>query len=153
MDFFELTSKRHSIRNFSDKLVEKEKIEKILSAVRTAPSAGNLKAYDVVVVTDEKKLRELGTIAARSTFVGTAQVVFVFFAVPKKSAAKYNKRGEKLYCLQDATIACTYAQLAATELGLGSCWIGSFVDEEVKRILNVHDESRPVALLPVGYAG
>ena len=126
MDFFDLISKRYSGRDFSDKLVESEKIEKILSPVKTAPSAGNLKAYDVVVVTDEKKRQELGSTAARSTFVGTAPVVFVFFAKLKKAAEKYNERGEKLYCLQDATIARAYAQLATTELDLGSCWVGSF---------------------------
>lgn len=151
MNFFELVEKRHSVRSFSDKPVASEKVEKILAAVKTAPSAGNLKAYDIKIVTDEEKRFELGTTAARSKFTGEAPVIFVFFAMPEKSAARYDERGEKLYCLQDATIACAYAQLAAVELGLGSCWVGSFNEEKIKKILKVQPDLKPMALLPVGY--
>ncbi|MFN7181896.1 MAG: nitroreductase family protein, partial [Planctomycetota bacterium] len=60
-------------------------------------------------------------------------------------------RGKKLYAIQDATIACAYAQLAITALGLGSVWVGAFDEKKVKQILNLPKELKPIAILPIGY--
>ncbi len=68
-------------------------------------------------------------------------------------AVGYGQRGAWLYCLQDAAIACAYAQLAATALGLGSVWVGEFDDAAVRRAVGVGKELLPVAILPIGYAG
>jgi nitroreductase len=69
----------------------------------------------------------------------------------QRAAAKYHARGVGLYSVQDATIACAYAQLAAAQLGLGSVWVGAFDDDAVKRVLKTQADWRPVALLPIGY--
>ena len=151
MIFFELVNKRHSVRDFSDKPVEAEKIEKILSAVKTAPSAGGLKAYEVMTIKDEGKKEKLVQAALGQDFVAEAPVVFIFSACPDVSGEKYGQRGRELYCQQDATIACAYAQLAATELGLGACWVGAFDEMMVKQVLSIEKNIFPVALLPVGY--
>ena len=66
---------------------------------------------------------------------------------------RYQERGTELYCLQDATIACTFAMLAAKAQGLDSVWVGAFKDEEVRKLIHLPASLRPVALLPVGYAG
>lgn len=73
-------------------------------------------------------------------------------ANPRQSGLKYGIRGQELYAMQDATIFASYAQLAATYLGLASVWVGAFNEKEVKDILELPDEIRPVALLPIGYA-
>ena len=78
-------------------------------------------------------------------------MVLAFFADQQRAAAKYHKRGVELYSVQDATIACAYAQQAATQLGLGSVWVGAFDDAAVKRVLKAQGDWRPVALLPIGY--
>jgi hypothetical protein len=83
---------------------------------------------------------------------GAAPVVLVFLANPSGSAAKYGRRGETLYAVQDATIACAYAQLGARNAGLGSCWVGAFRERQVRAALGVGHELRPVALLPIGYS-
>lgn len=69
-----------------------------------------------------------------------------------RSAAKYRQRGAGLYSVQDATIACAYAQLAATELGLGTVWVGAFDDDAVAKAVNAKPDWKPVAILPIGYA-
>ncbi|MBT5710155.1 nitroreductase, partial [Candidatus Poribacteria bacterium] len=79
-------------------------------------------------------------------------VVLVFLAHPLRSAPKYGSRGADLYSVQDATIACAYAQLAATDLGLSSCWIGAFAPEPVAEAVNAPKHLTPVAMLPLGYA-
>lgn len=152
MEFFEVIKKRHSIRAFQSTPVEEEKLQQILEATNLAPSAGNLQAYEIYVATNETLRMELARAAYDQKFIAEAPVVLVFFTHPALSAPKYGNRGIKLYSLQDATIACTIAMLAATSLGLASVWVGSFQDEEVQRIINAPREQTPVAILPIGYA-
>lgn len=153
MEFFELVKVRRSIRLFQPKPVEEEKIKKILEAANLAPSAGNLQAYTILVVKNKKIKEKLYQAALNQEAIYLAPVILIFFANPKKSSLKYGQRGENLYCLQDATIAASYAQLAAANLGLGSVWIGAYDDEKVKKILNAPNDFIPVAILPLGYPG
>lgn len=151
MEFFEVVRRRHSIRAYQQCRVEEEKLYSILECANTAPSAGNLQAYEIVVVTDEKARQALARAALDQEFIAQAPVVLVFLQNPRRSAIKYGRRGAELYSLQDATIACAYAQLAATALGLASCWVGAFDEEPICRLLKVPPGLRPVALLSIGY--
>jgi len=152
MEFFEVIKKRHSIRAFQSTPIEKEKLQQILEAINQAPSAGNLQAYEIYIATKDTLRMELARAAYNQEFIAEAPVVLVFFTHPALSAPKYGNRGVKLYSLQDATIACTFAMLAATSLGLATVWVGSFQDEEVQRIINAPREQIPIAILPIGYA-
>ena len=135
MEFFEAISARQSIRAYQATDVEHIKLERILTAANTAPSAGNLQAYQIVVVQHAATRSSLAVAAHGQGFLAQAPVVLVFFADPARSAARYAARGERLFCIQDATIAACHAQLAATALGLGSCWVGAFDDRRVAQIL------------------
>ncbi|MFN4217846.1 MAG: nitroreductase family protein [Candidatus Bipolaricaulia bacterium] len=152
MDFFTVLRERHSVRSFAERPVEPEKLQAILEAANRAPSAGNLQAYEIYVVTRPAVLKALMRAAFEQKFVAQAPVVLVFCAHPACSASSYGERGATLYSIQDATIACAYAQLAATALGLGSVWMGAFDEDAVRRALGIGDELVPVALLPIGYA-
>ena len=77
--------------------------------------------------------------------------MLVFCADPTRSEPRYGQRGVRLYAIQDATIACTFAMLAATALGLATVWVGSFDEDSVRRVIRAPAEAVPVALLPVGY--
>lgn len=153
MQFQELLHKRHSTRAFKASAVEEEKLQSILEAARSAPSAGNLQAWKVSVVRDDKVKHKLSVAALNQEFISQAPVVLVFFADPKTSAAKYGVRGEKLYCLQDATLAATFAWLSAVDLGLAACWVGAFDEDGVREILKVGENLQPIAILLLGYAG
>ena len=122
----------------------------------TAAGAGDFLAdpfaYEILVVRDAAARRDLAHAALGQEFLSQVPVVLVFFAHPDRSGAKYRQRGVGLYSVQDATIACTYAQLAATALGLGTVWVGAFDDNAVVKALGTKPEWRPVALLPIGYA-
>lgn len=149
MDFLEVIKKRKSIRRLKEREVEEEKIRKILEVVRQAPSAGNLQAYKVFVIKSKEKRETLAQAALGQRFIAEAPVVLVFCAHPQGSALRYGRRGGELYSLQDATIACSYAQLAAADLGLGSCWVGAFYEDEVQEVLGTN--LLPVGILPIGY--
>lgn len=144
-------NERHSIRAFKETKIEQGKVQKILETLNSAPSAGNLQAYEVVLVKDPDKRLKLARAAYGQSFIASAQLILVFFANPERSSKKYGPRGSRFYCIQDATIAVAYAQLAAISLDLGSVWVGAFDDGEVSRAVNAPRELIPVAVLPIGY--
>ncbi|MEM3555879.1 MAG: nitroreductase family protein [Candidatus Micrarchaeia archaeon] len=152
MEFFEVLKNRHSVRKFKDMPVEEEKLQKILEAANSAPSAGDLQAYEIVVVRDKERKNKLVSAAYEQEFIAKAPVVLVFVAHPERSSRRYGRRGAELYCIQDATIATAYAQLAATALGLSCVWVGAFDEKEVAKVINAKENLKPVSMLPIGYA-
>jgi len=153
MEFFEVLQARHSVRAFTAKPVEPEKLQKILEAANRAPSAGNLQAYGIYVVSRRAMLDAFVHAAFEQKFVAQTPLALVFCAHPERSAKSYGDRGATLYSIQDATIACAYAQLAATALGLASVWVGAFDEDAVRKAMGISKELLPVAILPIGYAG
>jgi nitroreductase len=152
MDYIELIKHRHSVRAYLSKPVPDEAVQAILAAANQAPSAGNLQAYEIYLVTRPSQRAALAQAAKGQEFLAQAPIVLVFCAHPKRSAQRYNQRGSDLYALQDATIACTFAMLAATALGLATVWVGAFDDESVHRAIQADPDHLPVAILPIGYA-
>lgn len=150
MEFFEVLQKRYSVRAYKPDPISDETLRKILEAINSSPSAGNLQAYEVVVVRDAERKKQLAKAAWGQWFIAQAPVVLVFVANPERNRFRYGRRGEELYSLQDATIACTFAHLSAVALGLGSCWIGAFDDNAVREVIGATPTMRPVAILPIG---
>ncbi len=151
MEVFECIRRRRSIRAYQDRPVPEDALRQILEAINAAPSAGNLQAYQVFLVRDAAKRRALAQASGGQEFIAQAPVVLVFCTDAARSGWRYGLRGERLYSLQDATIACAYAQLAAVALGLGTVWVGAFQDEAVIRALDLPRGLHPVAILPIGH--
>lgn len=149
-DFFELIRARRSIRRYEPRALDENQLDKILEAARVAPSAGNLQAYEIVVVQGVAKREELRRAAFGQSFVAEAPLVLVFVTHPARAAAKYGGRAE-LYSVQDAAIAASYAQLAATALGLGSVWVGAFEETAMLSAVGASPPQRAVSLLVIGY--
>jgi len=147
---FEAIEARRSVRAYQPRAISTEELETVLSAANQAPSAGNLQAYEIYVTRDSGVKRALAKAAWNQDFLAQAPVVLIFCTHPARSATRYGERGEQLYCLQDASIAVAYAQLAATALGFATCWIGAFDDEEVARAIDLSPGQHPVAILPIG---
>ena len=152
MEFMKLIEDRHSVRAYEETPVEQSKLDLILHAANRAASAGDLQAYSIVVVCMPEVRQALAVAAAGQDWLAQAPLILVFLAEPARSSEKYGGRGERLYAVQDATIACAYAQLAAHDLGLAACWVGAFRTGEVQRVVGASDGQVPVALLPIGYA-
>ncbi len=149
MEFFEVIQKRQSVRAYTTQVIEPDKVQKVLDAANRAPSAGNKQAYEIFAVTSREALCAL---AQGRAYFEVIPLALVFCAHPARAAEKFGERGAKLYCVQDATIACAYAQLAATTLGLSSVWIGRFDEDAVRRAIGASADLLPVAILPIGYA-
>ena len=151
MEFFQVLKERQSIREFAPNAIEDGDLEEILRAANMAPSAGNLQAYEIYVVTKSDYKSALSKAALEQPFVASAPVVLVFCAYPARSEWKYGRRGRRLYAIQDATIACTFAMLAATALGLACVWVGAFNESAVHQVIGAPNGKVPVAVLPIGY--
>jgi nitroreductase len=152
MDFFEAVQSRQSIRAYQDQPIDPAAIQQILDAINRAPSAGNLQGYEVYLVTNRAAIQALARSTGGQDFIAQAPLALVFCAHPARSAQRYRERGTTLYCVQDATIACAYAQLAVMALGLASVWVGAFDEDAVRQAIGVEHDLRPVAFLPIGYA-
>ena len=147
MDLAEAIKKRRSIRKYLTRKVENDKLDRVLEAGRLAPSAKNLQEWRLVVVRDEGRRKRLAEAAKGQTFVGEAPVVIAACA----TVTDYVMTCGQLTYPIDLAIAVEHMVLAAAAEGLGTCWIGAFYEEEVKKILNIPPEVRVVALLPLGY--
>ncbi len=148
-DFLGFLTNRTSVREYEKDSLTQEEVEYILDCAGPAPSAGNLEAWDVIVVADEEVRLALADAAFRQSHIEKASVVFAVCTNYVRSMSRYGERGI-LYAVQDATIACTYMMLAAHARNLHSCWTGAFEEEEVRDILQLPQHVRPIALLAVG---
>jgi nitroreductase len=147
MDVMSAIKTRRSIRAYKDKPIEDEKLEAVLEAGRLAPSASNLQEWKYVVVKDKALRHKLVGAANGQRFVGQAPAVIVACAVQTDHVMPC---GELSYPI-DVAISVDHITLAAVEQGLGTCWIGAFKQEEVKKLLGIPEDVRVVVLLPIGY--
>lgn len=151
MNVFDCIFNRRSVRKFKSDKVDDRLIGVMLYAATHAPSAGNTQPWHFVVVKDETKRKRLADAAFKQSFIAEAPVCIVVAADLEKSSLRYDKRGERLYALQDTANATMLMLLAAHALGLGTCWIGAFDEDKVSHIVELPSNFRPVAIVPVGY--
>jgi nitroreductase len=146
MNLYETIKKRYSCRSYSSKPIEAEKLDRILEAARLAPSAKNLQDWRFVVVTDEKKRKEVAAAANEQMFIATAPAIIVGC-----SNGDYVMRcGLKINSI-DVAIAMEHIALAATAEGLATCWIGSFYPEKIRKVLDIPENIEIIELMPIGY--
>ncbi len=151
MEFQEVVKKRRSIRKFKEKSIPEKEIKEIIEIGHLAPSAGNLQARDFIVVSDEDGKRKLSDNAYGQEFISVVPWVIVVCANKERSGRKYGGRGRNLYSIQDATAAVENMLLAIVDKGYASVWVGAFDESKVSEQLNIPENVRPVAIIPVGY--
>jgi nitroreductase len=147
MEFFDVIQQRQSIRKWQSRPVEREKLNCILEAINRAPSAGNFQAFEVYLIEPPELRKRIADATWDQAYMANAPLLLAFCSHP--SRCQY---GPEPYPLEDTTIACTFAMLAVTALGLGSVWIGAFDPKKIAAVMNVPDGQIPVAILAIGYA-
>jgi nitroreductase len=147
MEVMEAIRQRRSIRNYADRPVEEEKLNLILEAGRLAPSAANRQEWRYVVVREKETRQELMKAAKGQGFVGQAAVVIAACAETDNHEMSC---GQLSYPI-DVAISVDHMTLKALEEGLGTCWVGAFYEDKVKKILGIPDDIRVVELLTIGY--
>ncbi len=150
MKVFEALSGRRSIRKFSERVIEEEKVERLVDALIWAPSAGNLQMRKFFFVKDEKVKRAISSAALNQMFIAEAPLVVVG-CTNSRIVKRYGDRGVHLYTIQDVACSIMCMMLAAYEMGLGSVWVGAFYESPLADALDLPDSLRPVTIVPVGY--
>ncbi len=148
MDVMTAIRERRSIRKYADQAVEKEKIDLVLEAARLSPSASNRQDWKFIVVQDKDMIADMVGACNNQGFVGQAPAVIVACATNPGGIMSCGQPRDTV----DLSIATAYLILAAHELGLGTCWLGSFNEARVKELLKIPAEVRVVAVTPLGYA-
>lgn len=150
MDVLKIIRKRRSIREFEDRAVPEEAMDDLVEALRWAPSAGNLQSRFFYFVLNEMLRQELAEAAYAQDFIAQAPLVVVACA-DRRIAHAYGRRGTDLYMIQDASASLQNLLLVAHARGLGAAWVGSFDEDRVRSLLDVPDDLRPIAIVPVGW--
>ncbi len=147
MNVYEAIRKRRSVRKYSGRDIEEEKLNKVLEAARIAPSASNRQEWRFIVVKNMQTRKQLSEAAKNQKFVAEAPVVIVCCA---ETDGHEMTCGLKCYPI-DVAIAIDHMTLQAVEEGLGTCWVGAFFADKVREILNIPEEIKIVELLALGY--
>ena len=147
MKFSELIEARYSVRAYKPDPVEDTKLQQVLEAARMAPTAVNRQPFQLIVIHTKDREEELNRIYGRDWFVQPPLVICIC-GVP---ALAWSRMDGMNYYAVDVTIAMDHLILAATELGLGTCWIGAFDPDAAREVLGLPDTVEPIAFTPLGY--
>ena len=146
MAILEAIKKRYSCRAYIDKPIEQEKLSQIFEAARLAPSAKNLQDWRFVVVTDKQKKRQVAEVTNRPEIFVKAGAIIIACS----NSDYIMKCGQPVGPI-DVSIALEHIALQAAELGLATCWIGSFDAGKVRAILNIPQSITIIELMTLGY--
>lgn len=147
MEFIELAKSRYSVRSFSNKQIENEKLNKILEVAKLSPTAGNKQPQKIYVLQSEKALKQINTICKCIFGAPTVLLIVADETEMWKNPFSNNYNTGDIDC----SIVCTHLMLQAWELGIGSCWVGYFDLEQVGISMELPDNEKIVAILPIGY--
>ena len=149
MKVLEVIQKRRSVRKYKEDPIPEKDLMRVLEAARLAPSGKNFQPWKFIIVKDKALKEKLAQASAGQFFMAEAPIIIVGCGFPDNCYAHMG-RYMKSWSV-DVTIALEHLILQAQEEGLGTCWIGSFEEEEVKAILNIPENVKVLALTPLGY--
>jgi nitroreductase len=147
MTFIDIVKNRYSVRDYKQTPIEKEKLLRILEVVKWAPSACNNQPCYCIVISDNAGKQSLRPAYNRDWFVNAPIII----AVCVDFTSAWRRSDGVSYGKIDAAIVMDHLTLAATEIGLGTCWIGAFKADEAKKALSLPENVEPVAFTPLGY--
>ncbi|MBU1338396.1 MAG: nitroreductase family protein [Acidobacteria bacterium] len=149
MSVLDIIRRRRSVRKYRPDAIPDEVLGRVLEAARLAPSGKNSQPWKFILVRDPERKTRLAEACRGQMFMAAAPVIFVACGYPERS---YPRQGNYMKSWSiDVACAVDHLMLQACEEGLGTCWIGAFEEKDVKRLLNVPDEVRVLALTPIGF--
>ncbi len=142
---------RRDIRSYKPDPITDEAARALLKAAAEAPSSGNLQNWEFILVRKYETKKALSEASLGQGFIAEAPLVIVVCANLDLVAPKYGGRGRDLYSVQNTAAAAENLMLAAWDSGIGACWVGAFNEGDVRRLLNMPENIRPVAIITMGY--
>lgn len=149
MNVLEAIRTRRSVRAYDPRPIPPKVLERMKAALRWAPSACNFQPWHFVLVADPQQRRKLAAAARNQKWMAQAPVIVVGCGLPQAAYKKMGGSGNSVDV--DLAIAIDHLTLAAVAEGLGTCWIGAFDEQAVKKLLGVRKSVKVVAMTPLGY--
>ena len=149
MDFHDAVAARRSVRAYRPDPIPEDVFNRVMEAARLAPSAKNIQPWKFIIVRDPAIRRQVAAACRNQLFMAEAPVIICGCAI--ESICYRGMGGYWNSWAVDLSIALEHIMLAGAAEGLGTCWIGSFVEAEVRRVLQIPEEIKIVALTPLGY--
>lgn len=147
MELIDLIEKRYSVRSYKSDEVEEDKLNTVLEAARLAPTAANRQPFKFIVIKTRGREEELGRIYPATWFL-EAPIIICACTIHDEG---WTRRDGKNYSEVDTAIAMDHLILAATSLGLGTCWIAAFDLDAAREVLDIPDDVLPLLFTPLGY--
>jgi nitroreductase len=147
MEFFELIHTRYSVRSYRPDPVEERLLERVIAAACLAPTASNRQPFQIIVIRTAGREADLRRIYPREWFVQPPLVI----SICSRPAEAWVRADGKCYADVDVAIAMDHLVLAATSLGLGTCWVAAFDTQAAREILGLPEDVEPVVFTPLGY--
>ena len=145
-DFLNLSESRFALRQFSNKPIEQEKIDKLLRVAQISPTAENKQPQKIYIITKDEDRKKLKTVT-KYTF----NAPMFFLVCCDKNIAWKHKTEDYISTEIDGSIVTTHIILEAHDLGLGSVIVRSFETQKLKDLFKIPENMIPIALLPLGY--
>jgi nitroreductase len=149
MDFYEVIKTRRSVRSYKKDPIPDDVLKRVLNAARIAPSGNNRQPWKFIIIKDEERKKKMVELCEGQKFVAEAPILIVACG----RNIHYNRGGwmGDYSMIVDVAIAMDHLTLSARAEGLGTCWIGSFDNEGIKKFLGIPEDVNVVALTPLGY--
>ena len=152
MEIFDCIRTRRSIRKYKNSQVPWDNVVEILQAAKYAPFAGNILNCKFIIVKNDGKRKAIAEACAQQFWMQDAPIHIVVVGEPEKAERFYGERGGRIYTIQGAAAAIQNMLLTAHSLGLGSCWVGSFDEEEIRRLCNLPENVNVQGIITIGFA-
>jgi len=149
MDVMQAIRTRRSVRSYDSRPIPDDVMQHLKDSLRLAPSACNYQPWRFILVTDPALKRALAKASMGQNFIAEAPLIVVGCGFSDRAYKHMGGYGNSIDV--DLAIALDHLTLAAVAEGLGTCWIGAFYEEQVKKLLDIPADVKPVALTPVGY--
>ncbi|RLI98297.1 MAG: hypothetical protein DRO99_01055 [Candidatus Aenigmatarchaeota archaeon] len=151
METSDCINTRATVREYDTKEISDDIIKDLIAAATRAPSSGNVQDWEFVIVKTPEGKKALASAAFEQSFIERSPVVVVACANLEASARAYGERGKSLYSIQNVSAAVENMLLAAWDKGIGGCWVGAFSEDAVRDAVVMPTETRPLALITLGY--
>jgi nitroreductase len=152
MDFDKVVKKRRMIRKYQqDRQVSTDIINKLLRNAHRSPSAGHTQVQEFIIVIDPITKRKLCQASLGQSQIENASVLIIVCSNTSRSVDRYRKRGTEFYSIIDGAFASMVMLLSAVNEGIGASFVGAFEDNEVRKILRIPIQVRPIGIIALGY--
>ena len=158
--YIEQVKTRRSIRNYSNRPIEDDKIIQLLESARLAPSGDNTQPWHFIIVKSEHTRQKLAEVSHHQRWMFSAPAFIVCIADIRSrikdnveiSLNEASPQEEVKQIIRDTSIAIEHIVLEAENLGLGTCWVAWFTQEKIRPILNIPSDKYVVSIITLGYA-